>query len=298
MLRTLLLRASESALLGRLVPRLPPARRAVRRFMPGESAGEAVAAAGALANDGLGSVLTQLGENVVTPEEAHAVADGYAELFGTVAAGAFPAEISIKLTHLGLDVDPALTRDQCHRLAAAADLSRSFLWVDMESSRYTDATLEIYRELRTSSRRVGICLQANLLRTPADVEALLPLGPAIRLVKGAYREDREVAHTGREAIDAAYRRLALRLLDEPRARLVLGTHDLELLGRIETEAHPAVAAEVHMLYGVRTAEARELASRGRAVRILISYGPAWYPWFMRRLAERPANLRFVLPTWR
>jgi proline dehydrogenase len=171
----------------------------------------------------------------------------------------------------------------------------------MEESRYVDATLEVYRRAKAEWSNVGVCLQAYLRRTPADLEALLPLAPAIRLVKGAYNEPAELAFPKKRGVDAAYVALAQRLLQEAarqRVKPVFGTHDLGLVERIrQTAAEQRVnvsSYEFHMLYGIRAEQQRKLASQGAEVRVLISYGSAWFAWYMRRLAERPANVWFVL----
>lgn len=269
--------------------------------MPGEDVESAYAAARELGDGGLGTVFTNLGERTTTAEQAAAVHAHYRDVIDAIGRLALPAHVSVKLTHLGLAVD----RDAC--LAAVVDLAKraesigSMLWVDMEESEYVDATLTLYREARLASPRVGVCLQAYLRRTPADLDTLLALDPAIRLVKGAYREPKEIAFEKKRETDAAYLELAERLLDTAAARrafAVFGTHDIALLSRIgEAAATRNVsreAWEVHMLYGIRTGDQRALASRGVAVRVLISYGENWFPWYMRRLAERPANVWFVV----
>ena len=168
----------------------------------------------------------------------------------------------------------------------------------MEESHYVDETLRIFRTIRGEGPAVGLCLQAYLHRTPDDVASLLPLGPAVRLVKGAYAEPAAVALPRKVDVDAQYEALAARLLSSPGALAVFGTHDIALLGRIAARASalgvgPA-GYEVHMLYGIRTEEQRRLAAAGHRVRVLVSYGSAWFAWYMRRLAERPANVWFVL----
>jgi proline dehydrogenase len=187
------------------------------------------------------------------------------------------------------------------KLAARADQARSFLWIDMEESRYADATLEVYARAKGEWPNVGVCLQAYLHRTAKDLEKLLPLAPAIRLVKGAYNEPAEIAFSKKSDVDENYRQLANRLLAEAsrqRARPVFGTHDIGIVESIRKAAVgqrvDATAYEFHMLYGIRAAEQRSLASMGARVRVLISYGSAWFAWYMRRLAERPANVWFVL----
>jgi proline dehydrogenase len=186
-------------------------------------------------------------------------------------------------------------------LAARAADAGSYLWIDMEESSYVDATLDVFRRARAAHPKVGVCLQAYLRRTPADLDALLPLAPAIRLVKGAYREPPEVALPKKRDVDDAYLELANVLLERA-ARdgglPVFGTHDMRLVEQVRRRAETLGVAprayEIHMLYGIQAAEQRALAKRGAAVRVLVSYGTHWFPWYMRRLAERPANVWFVV----
>jgi len=299
--RRLLLRASRSAWLARTLRRRAFFRRAVRRFLPGEHVGAALDTAAALARDGIGSVLTQLGEQVTNRDEAAAVRDQYLRLLDEIRSRDLPAEISVKLTHLGLDVNPKACLQDLLGLAARAAAAKSFLWIDMEESRYVDATLELFRAVRAARPDVGVCLQAYLRRTPADLEGLLPHAPAIRVVKGAYNEPPDVAFPKKRDVDAAYAVLAGRLLERAAAggaRVVFGTHDLDLLERLRARALALGVTgggyEVHMLYGIRAAAQRALAQQGVPVRVLISYGTHWFPWYMRRLAERPANVWFVV----
>ncbi len=299
--RRALLRASRSQWLARQLKGRALFQRAVRRFMPGESLDAALDAAADFAKANIGTVLTELGEQVTSRAEAEAVRDHYLGVLDRIRRRTLPAQVSIKLTHLGLEAD----RDACVRdvlaLAEKAEQTRSFLWIDMEESRYVDATLDVYRRVKAEWANVGVCLQAYLRRTPADLEALFALSPAIRLVKGAYNEPAEVAFPRKRDVDASYYTLAVRLLSEAvrqRARPVFGTHDLGLIGRIR-EAATALSLgrasyEFHLLYGIRAAEQRALAAEGVGVRVLISYGAAWFAWYMRRLAERPANVWFVV----
>jgi proline dehydrogenase len=269
--------------------------------MPGEDLESALAATAALAQKRIGTVLTNLGERVANPAEAAAVAQHYRDVATAVGARHLPAHISVKLTHLGLSLD----REACTRsvtaLAEAAAAAGSFLWIDMEESEYVDATLETFRRVRATQRGVGVCLQAYLHRTPADLQALAPLSPAIRLVKGAYREPPSVALPVKRDVDAAYAALAERLLAQRAAGgppPAFGTHDLRLIQQIRERANALGVQpngyEVHMLYGIKSAELQELANAGVATRVLISYGTHWFPWYMRRLAERPANVWFVV----
>jgi proline dehydrogenase len=206
----------------------------------------------------------------------------------------------MKLTHLGLDVDRALCTDSVFSLCIRAGATGTMLWIDMEESDYVDRTLELYHRVRAAHAGVGVCLQAYLRRTPADLESMLAARGSVRLVKGAYREPPAVAFPRKADTDAAFLALAQRMLqaatpDQPQ---VFGTHDLALVDTIRRHAATTGVApaawEVHMLYGIRAAEQRELSASGTCVRVLISYGTHWFPWYVRRLAERPANVWFVL----
>ncbi len=299
--RTVLLKASRSQWLARQLRERRFFQKAARRFMPGETVDDALEAAGQFGKAGLGSVLTELGEQVTNRAEAAAVRDHYLGVLEKIQRRKLPAHISIKLTHLGIEASREGCVQDVLKLAARAEQARSFLWIDMEESRYVDLTLDVYRRAKAEWPNVGVCLQAYLHRTMKDLEALLPIAPAIRLVKGAYNEPADVAFPKKRDVDENYRQLAKRLLSEAgrqRAKPVFGTHDL---GLIETIRKAAVdqrvdpsSYEFHMLYGIRAAEQRKLASLGAEVRVLISYGSAWFAWYMRRLAERPANVWFVL----
>jgi proline dehydrogenase len=223
--------------------------------------------------------------------EARSVAEHYLHVCDRIADRELDTEVSVKPTHLGLDLDPEGTRANLEELAAKADEHGNWLWLDMESHPYVDGTLDLYRALRAGHEHVGICLQAYLKRTHADVESLLPLDPTIRLVKGAYREPEGIVFRSRDVIDEAYRRLALRILQGkgPVGRLALGTHDVDLVRRIEADAGGHDRFEVHMLFGIRQPDLLRLRSEGYAARSLIAYGTFWYPWFMRRIAEKPVE---------
>jgi proline dehydrogenase len=299
--RSILLKASRSQWLARQLRERKFFQRAVRRFMPGETLDAALEAAGTFAKQDIGSVLTELGEQVINRADAAEVRDHYLGVFDKIQRRKLPAHVSVKLTHLGIDASREGCVQDVLKLAARADQARSFLWIDMEESRYADATLEVYARAKGEWPNVGVCLQAYLHRTAKDLEKLLPLAPAIRLVKGAYNEPAEIAFSKKSDVDENYRQLANRLLAEAsrqRARPVFGTHDIGIVESIRKAAVgqrvDATAYEFHMLYGIRAAEQRSLASMGARVRVLISYGSAWFAWYMRRLAERPANVWFVL----
>ena len=299
--RTALLRMSKSRWLADRVMTRSFARRAVKKFMPGEELGDALDAATALAPDRLGSILTKLGENLTSPGEADAVRAHYLDVLDRIAERGLDAHISVKPTQLGLDFSFDHCLEHMEALARKAEATASIFWIDMEDSSYVDRTLDLYRRLKAVQPRVGIALQAYLRRTPQDLKSLLPLNPIVRLVKGAYAEPAHVAFPAKRDTDFAYYELASQLLaaaTEGKALPIFGTHDLTLVDRIVAKAQALGVGdggyEIHMLYGIRMDAQRRLAAAGRKVKCLISYGNAWFPWYMRRLAERPANIWFVM----
>ena len=268
--------------------------------MPGDDLEAALKAAGEFKAQGIGSLLTRLGENVKNLSEAGEVVEHYESVFARVTAAGLNSEVSVKPTQLGLDIDAPAAYSNLERLARAAAKAKCFLWIDMEGSAYTQATLDLYRRLRAEHSRTGIALQAYLHRTVEDVAELMPLQPAIRLVKGAYAEPTTIAFTAKRDVDANYLALCALMLPQVKQgklRLVLATHDVELIARIDRFAHAAGLErgqlEVAMLYGIRTDQQLRLAREGYVVKDLISYGDAWYAWYVRRLAERPANVLFA-----
>ena len=286
--RNAILWAADNPWLREHLPSFRFVRRTVARFMPGETLDAALGAAARLANDGLPTIVTELGENVTTRKEAEDVADHYIDAYGTIADRSLDTEISVKPTHLGLDLDSDLAAENVGRVAYGAEQHGSWLWLDMESSRYVEPTIDLFRKVRATRPNTGICLQAYLRRTPVDINDLMP-DASIRLVKGAYREHENLLVGDRQAIDESYRRLALRILEVkgPSERLVLGTHDVGLVSRIEVDVESRDGFEIAMLYGIRSIDQVRLAGEGYTIRTLISYGTHWYPWFMRRIAEKP-----------
>jgi len=287
--RNVVLWAADNRWLRTHLPRYRFVRASVRRFMPGEFTDEAIAAAERLGEQGLPTMFTLLGENVTNLDAVRGVVDDYRATYDRIVAEGLDTEISVKPSHLGVDLDPDAAMANLEELATVAAGHDNWLWLDMESAPYVDPTIELYRKLRAGHPNVGIALQAYLKRTADDVDSLMPLDPTIRLVKGAYREPREIVFGSREVIDEAYRRLALLILARkgPVGRLALGTHDLELVRQIRSDAHGREGFEVHMLYGIRSADQIRMAADGYQVRTLISYGTHWYPWYMRRIAEKP-----------
>jgi proline dehydrogenase len=314
-LRNVLLAASESRWLRERAVKFPFVRRAVSRFMPGETFEDALAASRAL---GVGTVLTRLGENLRNAAEAADVARHYREVLDRVRHGAsrgdrshgpapaavqdLDVEISVKLTQLGLDFSREECEGHLHALAGHARELGNWVWVDMESTAYTEVTLDVFRRLRAAFPNTGLCVQSYLYRTVADVETLIALGAGIRLVKGAYKEPPDKAFPKKEDVDGNFYRLAERLLSpqarEKGVRAIFGTHDPVLTRRIEALGRSLGLKpgeiEFQMLYGIGRSEQLRLAAAGYRFRVLISYGEAWFAWYMRRLAERPANVLFVL----
>ena len=297
-MRRVFLWSAQNRWLALHVPRWRFVQRAVRRFLPGEGFEAALKAAVQFKSQNIGALFTMLGENVTDLTDANRVVEHYEQVLA--ASTDLQAEVSVKPTQLGLDIDAAAAYANLHRLARATDKTNSFLWIDMEGSAYTDRTIDLYRRLRPQHPRLGLALQAYLYRTVSDVATLLPLKPAIRLVKGAYAEPPELAFASRPDVDANYLALAVFMLQEVKRRklrLVLATHDVDLVASawrfaqaLEMERSEL---EVAMLYGIRSDQQLRLASEGFTVRDLISYGDAWYAWYLRRLAERPANVWFV-----
>ena len=269
--------------------------------MPGEHVDDALAAGAALAASGRGLIFTQLGEAITSAAAAVLVRDHYLRLYDQIRARGLPAQISVKPTQLGLDLSFAECERNLLVLAAKAEETGSALWLDMEDSSYVSRTLDLYVVLKKLHSSTGVALQAYLRRTPDDLARLMPLKPMIRLVKGAYDEPREVAFEKKSDTDRAYFALAAQMVGAASTGIcspVFGTHDLALIGRISVQAAATGVGkdryQIHMLYGIRDSAQRRLVTDGHIVKTLVSYGAAWYRWYMRRLAERPANVLFVV----
>ena len=299
--RSILLAAARSSRLNDFALHSAVVKRATRKFMPGEHAADALAAGSDIAASGRGLIFTQLGEAITSADAAIAVRDHYLRFFDSIRELRLPAQVSVKPTQLGLDLSASECEKHLMALAAKAELTGSALWLDMEDSSYVDRTLDLYITLVRSHPSSGVALQAYLRRTPEDLARLMPLNPVIRLVKGAYDEPSSVAFERKSDTDRAYYALASTMLDAARESIcspVFGTHDLTLISRIVARAAVSDVGkdkyQIHMLYGIRDAAQRRLVSEGHVVKTLVSYGAAWYRWYMRRLAERPANVLFVV----
>lgn len=301
LMRTALLWASENPWMRQHIPRLGFVRKALKRFMPGEDVADAIEAAKSFREREMTTIFTHLGENIADISQAGEAAKHYLVVLDWIAAEKLPTEISLKLTQIGFDLSEEQTYQHFRTIAARAASMGNTVWIDMEGSAYTQRTIDFYCRARSEHSNVGVCVQAYLYRTEQDIADLLPLSPAIRLVKGAYREPKEIAFQKKSQVDENYLKLAkqlLRVSGEGRVRTVLGTHDLNIIAELQkfaaAEGIDRRHLEFHLLYGIKTAEQRRLANEGYRVGVLISYGEFWYPWYMRRLAERPANLMFVL----
>ena len=276
-------------------------KKAARRFIPGERVEDALSVAAPLRRRGIGIVLTQLGENVSDARQADDVAQHYAGVLDAIRARGLDADISIKLTQLGLDLGEELCYRHLRSLAERAAPDRRFIWIDMEQYGYVDRTLRLFGRIASEFPTVGVCLQAYLHRTENDLRAIDRVGLGVRLVKGAYRESPSVAVQRRQDVAARYLALAGLMLDRAAAgegwRAVFGTHDPAMIAGVRDRAGEIGRSrdtyEFHMLYGIEPAAQTRLAAEGHRVRALISYGEQWFPWYMRRLAERPANMWLV-----
>src|ERR1700682_507307 len=326
LMRSMLLSAARNSWLRQRASKYRLVKRSVSRFMPGETIDEALVTAQELQFKKIGMVFTHLGENIQNHDEAKRVTEHYLEVLDRIHTLRLPAEISVKLTQLGLDLSPELCYENlcsilvhqqglAHEQGLAIDWAREqkdvVVWIDMEGSNYVDATLGIYRRALQSWPNVGVCVQAYLRRTREDLATLvqlqdlatlLPLRPSIRLVKGAYNEPPEIAFPRKQDVDENYSLLAQELLLAKKhgrcRRAAFGTHDVRLIRRIsEFAAGKGFAKseiEVQMLYGIQWAEQERLAREGYRCMVLVSYGSHWDAWVLARLGERPANLWFLV----
>lgn len=297
--RNILLWASKNEFLKRNLPGFYFVKKAVKRFMPGKKLEDALEAAKELNRKNLGVVFTYLGENLNNISEAEAVKNHYVEVLQNISLLKLDAEVSVKLTQLGLDISFEKSIDFFYEVADKAERLNNFVWIDMEGSRYTQITLDFYNIVRRKYQNTGICLQAYLRRTRSDIVNIYDKSSSIRLVKGAYKEPPDIAYQRKSEVDNNYLLIAEMLQkqsDYSGGRIVFGTHDLRIINMIKqlAENFNTTMPEFHLLYGIKTGEQIRLAKEGVRIKTLISYGEAWFPWYMRRLAERPANTWFVL----
>jgi proline dehydrogenase len=302
-MRKVLLAMSTSPFLREQATKRTFVRKSVSAFMPGEKIEDALRAAAGLTPQGITTILTRLGEGVTKLDEAERVTQHYLDVLDLVKAAGLDAQISVKPTQLGLDLDAEQCQRNLDRICEKAErLGNVPVWIDMENSPYVDPTLKLFRASKARYKGVGVAIQAYLFRTAKDIESLIPLGPAIRIVKGAYLEPPEVAYPQKSDVDENFYTLCVRLMqaDAQKAGTLLhiASHDTALIDRlvkyIDGNKVPSSVYEFAMLYGIQRNQQLRLAQSGRRIRVLISYGEYWFPWYMRRLAERPANVTFVL----
>lgn len=297
MMRSALLALSARPSLGRALDRLPLTRRLVRRFVAGTELEDALAVIQRVNDGGLSSAVTYLGENVATETAARAAAAAYLEILDQIKRRSLRCAPSLKLTHMGLDVSDGVCVDNLRRILDRARDHGTLVWIDMEQTAYTERTLRLYAELRREYPNAACVVQAYLRRSEEDVRRLIGIGATVRLCKGAYREPPSLAFADKADVDRNYERL-MDLLLAAGAYTGFATHDERLIARVERRARelgtPPERFEIQMLYGIRGDLHGRIRAMGLALRVLVPYGEEWYGYFMRRLAERPANLLFLL----
>lgn len=295
--RAILIHLSRQLWLKDMLAGVPGVRRVTRRFIAGEKIADAIGVIAELNRHGLVATFDHLGESTTAPAEALADVAEYERVLDLIAESGVQSNISVKLTQLGLDIDEDFCCRNVRRLVESAARRQNFVRLDMEDSTRTDATLRIFNRVFDEFQNVGIVLQAYLHRTERDVEAIIARGARIRLCKGAYHEPAGIAFSEKSAVDENYLRL-MRIMLRSGIRHAFATHDEHMIRETcqfaSAEGIAPAAFEFQMLYGIRRDLQLRLAREGYSVRIYVPYGQFWYPYFMRRLAERPANLWFVL----
>ncbi len=287
---------SERKKLQSLILRSGMARRVARRFVAGETLDEAIEVTRALNSQGMKVTLDHLGEAVSDPEGALRAAGEYCGILERIEREGVDANVSIKLTQIGLAIDRELCRGNLRRIAEAARATDNFVRIDMESSEYLEDTLALFEDVHAEHGNLGVVIQSYMRRSEEDVRKLCSRGVAVRLCKGAYNEPESVAFRKKSEVDANYLRL-LSILGQCDSPLAVATHDdrmIEAALQIARNGRRKGPIEFQMLYGIRRALQLRLVKEGFRMRIYVPYGTEWYPYFMRRMAERPANLFFVL----
>ena len=299
--RNILLWCSRNEWLQKRFPKMKFTRRAVKKFMPGETVEDAIEATRKLLENNIPTTFTHLGENITSLEEAEENTQHYLYLLDKINKENLDIEISLKLTQIGFDLSFDKTFELFSQIADKTKSYNNFVFIDIEDSSYVDKTIEFYKKIKKNYNNVGLCLQTYLYRTMEDIEQMMDINPTIRLVKGAYKEPETVAFKSKMKVDENFFKLSEFLIDKIKDqnwRAAFATHDIKLIMQIEDMGArfgmEKSNIEFHMLYGIKSAEQLKLADDGYRVRVLISYGESWFPWYMRRLAERPANVGFVL----
>ena len=299
--RNILLWGSRNDWMKKNVPQFKFVKKAVKRFMPGETTSDAIAAAHELKNKTIKTTFTYLGENIKEISEAEKSANHYFQLIDRIHEEELNTEISLKLTQIGLDLSFDTAFPLFQQITRKAKECNNSVFIDIEDSTYVDKTIDFYKKIKEEYANVGLCLQAYLHRTMDDLKSMIDIHPWIRLVKGAYNEPDTIAFKEKRKVDENFFSLSKYLLEQIQnkgIRVAFATHDINLQEQIKNEAKKREMSnnlvEFQMLYGIKSGEQIKLAEEGYNIRTLISYGEAWFPWYMRRLAERPANVGFVL----
>ncbi len=300
-MRNFLLWCSENKVLQNKAQKMGFVQKALKRFMPGEEIEDAISASKEFISNGIPAVVTHLGEELKDLSEADVVTNHYLSVIDKIAEENLDIEISLKLTQLGFSLSEEKTFENFDKIAEKLERLKNIVWIDMEGSEYTQKTIDFYKKIKSKRANTGLCLQSYLFRSHQDLNDLMDVTPNIRLVKGAYNEPHNIALRDKFRVDENYLDLSKKMLDAANKdgnRMVFGTHDLKLIEAIKKEAdilkYPQGKLEFHFLYGIKTGAQKQLVKDGNIVRVLISYGKSWYPWYLRRLAERPANVMFVL----
>lgn len=293
MMRAAVLAVTDRRITRKLVTETRAGRAVAHRFVAGDSLTDAIAVARGLNADGLLVSLDHLGEHVADPTEAQRACTAYLECLTAIGSSGIRANISIKLTQLGMGLDDGVAAAHLDTLASAAREHGTTVTIDMEESAHTGTTVDLYEAAQRTHGNLGIAVQSYLRRTPADLDRIMPLGGHIRLCKGAYAEHADVAFTSTAQVDDAFDRLAMLMMASDTVIPAIATHDdARIRPVIEVADRRSRPWEFQMLYGVRRDRQLELAAEGHQVRVYVPFGEAWYPYLTRRLAERPANLSF------
>lgn len=290
-----MLAVTDRTITKKMITETPVGRAVAERFVAGDTLESAISVTRDLNASGMRVSLDHLGEHVSGIIEAEAARDSYLACLGEIAGNNLDANISIKLTQLGMGIDNHAAARNLDEIASAALVAGTTVTVDMEESEYTQTTLDLYAAAQSTYGNLGVAVQSYLFRTPSDLDRIVPLGGHIRLCKGAYAEPESVAHQTGGDVDASFDRLGALLMESPGIKPAIASHDGARLAKILAAAeHRREPWEFQMLYGIRRDRQSELVAEGHEVRIYVPYGEAWYPYLTRRMAERPANLLFFM----
>jgi proline dehydrogenase len=294
-IRSATLAVTDRSIAKKMITDTTVGRAVAQRFVAGDTLESAILAAKDLNAKGMSVSLDHLGEHVSGIEEAEIARVSYLACLDEIAANNLDANVSIKLTQLGMGIDNGIAAHNLDEIASAALDARTTVTVDMEESEHTQTTIDIYVAAQSTYGNLGVAVQSYLLRTAGDLDRIIPLGGHIRLCKGAYAEPEGVAYQSLADVDASFDRLGALLMESPRVKPAIASHDDARLARILASAeHRRQPWEFQMLYGIRRDRQAELVAMGHQVRVYVPYGEAWYPYLTRRLAERPANILFFM----